>query len=46
MFYGILLILVVTCLGTFISTKLEGNKLYLCGMIVGGLIGIISNIIT
>lgn len=46
MFYGILAMLIVICLGSFISTKLEGNKLYLCGMVVGGLIGIISNIIT
>lgn len=46
MFYGIIVMIIVICLGAYISTKLKGDSLYLCGFIIGYIIGLISNIIT
>jgi hypothetical protein len=45
MFYGILAVLILICLGWLINTKVKNDTKYLLGFIIGVAVGLVSNIL-
>jgi hypothetical protein len=45
MFYGILVMIILVCLGGYINTKVKNETKYLLWFIIGATVGLVSHIL-